>query len=174
MNHKQLMNMHRSLRHEHLTDGTNPPLLDQTGKSSLHWRVAVLSHQGWWLDLRLSSKEWALHRGLYSGAGLIWRWRVRHGLWRCVTASSDWARCHCRQSQRCALQGRHPPPSCGTLPAGSCWHDPPAWQCHQPYCSFCAWFPARQECQRSAMASEEPGSQSHWAYLGHVGSEGEG
>uniref|UniRef100_A0AAZ3Q5W9 Transposase Tc1-like domain-containing protein n=1 Tax=Oncorhynchus tshawytscha TaxID=74940 RepID=A0AAZ3Q5W9_ONCTS len=25
---------------------------------------------------------------------------------------------HCRQSQRCALQGRHPPPSCGTLPAG--------------------------------------------------------
>ena len=27
--------------------------------------------------------------------------------------------CHCRQSQRCALQGRHPPPSCGTLPAGS-------------------------------------------------------
>ena len=31
----------------------------------------------------------------------------------------DCACCHCRQSQRCALQGRHPPPSCRTLPAGS-------------------------------------------------------
>jgi hypothetical protein len=37
-------------------------------KSALHWRVTVLSHQGWWSDSRLSSKEWALHRGLYSGA----------------------------------------------------------------------------------------------------------
>jgi hypothetical protein len=44
-------------------------------------------------------------------------------------------------------------------------HDPPAWQCHQPYCSFCAWFPARQECQCSAMASEEPRSQSHVWHL---------
>ena len=81
--------------------GTNPPLLDQTGlaKSAVHWRVAVLSHQGWWSDSRLPSKEWALHRGLYSGAGSIWRWRVRHGLGECVTASSDWACCHCRQSE---------------------------------------------------------------------------
>ena len=47
-------------------------------------------------------------------------------------------------------------------------------QCHQPYCLFCSWFPARQECQCSAMASEEPGSQSHWACLRPVGSEGEG
>ena len=78
------------------------------------------------------------------------------------------------QSQCCVLQGRHPPPSCGTLPAGSSWPDPPAWQCHQPFYSFCAWFPARQECQSSAMASEELGSQSHWARLGPVGSEGEG
>ena len=46
---------------------------------------------------------------------------------------------------------------------------PPAWQCQQPYCSFCAWFPARQECQCSAMVSEEPESQSHWARLGPVG-----
>ena len=94
--------------------GTNPPSLGKTGlaKSALNRRVPVLSHQGWWLDSRLSSKEWALHWGLYSGAGLIWRWWVRHGLGRCVT---DWACCHCRQSQRCALQGRYPPPSCGTL-----------------------------------------------------------
>ena len=28
-----------------------------------------------------------LHRGLYSGVGSIWSWRVRHGLGRCVTAS---------------------------------------------------------------------------------------
>ena len=55
------------------------------------------------------------------------------GLGRCVTASSDWDCCHYRQSQSCASQGRHPPPSCGTLPAGSFWHDPPAWQCHQQY-----------------------------------------
>ena len=48
------------------------------------------------------------------------------------------------------------------------------WQCHQPYCSFCVWFPARQECQCSSMASKEPGSQSHWVRLGPVGSEGEG
>ena len=39
----------------------------------------------------------------------------------CVTASSDWACCHCRQSQCCVFQGRHPPPSC----AGLSWHDRP-------------------------------------------------
>jgi hypothetical protein len=61
--------------------------------------------------LRLSSKEWALHQGLYSGVGSIWRWRVRHGLGQFVTASSDWACCHFRQSQHCVLQGRHPPAS---------------------------------------------------------------
>jgi hypothetical protein len=58
-----------------------------------------LSHQGWWSDSHLLSKEWVLHRCLYSGAGS--RCRVRHGLGRCVTASSPWA-CHYWQSQHCA------------------------------------------------------------------------
>ena len=48
------------------------------------------------------------------------------------------------------ITGKTSPPSCGTLPAVSSWHDL-AWQCHQSYCSFCAWFPARQECQCSAI-----------------------
>ena len=54
-----------------------------------------------------------------SEMGSIWRWRVSHGLWRCVTESSDCTCCHFWQSQCCALQGRHPPPSCGILPAGA-------------------------------------------------------
>jgi hypothetical protein len=63
--------------------------------------------------LRLLSE--VFHRGLYSGAGSILRWRVRHGLGRCHSMLS-------MQSQYCVLQGRHPPPSCGTLHAGSSSH----------------------------------------------------
>ena len=55
-------------------------------KVLFHWWVKVLSHQWWWSESRFSSKEWALNRGLVSGAGS--RWRVRHGLRQCVIAGN--------------------------------------------------------------------------------------
>ena len=43
---RQVLTRHH--RQQRRPMGTNPPSLDQTGpaKSALHWRVAVLSHQG--------------------------------------------------------------------------------------------------------------------------------
>uniref|UniRef100_A0A4W5MP17 Uncharacterized protein n=1 Tax=Hucho hucho TaxID=62062 RepID=A0A4W5MP17_9TELE len=48
----------------------------------------------------------ALHQGLYSGAGSVWRWRVGHGVGRCVTLRLR--RVECSQSDYMSTKPRHP------------------------------------------------------------------
>ena len=65
------------------------------------------------------------------------------------------------KSQRCALQGRHPPPSCGTFlqahPDMTLQHDNAISHTARSMRDFLQ----DKNVSVPAMASEDPGSQSH-------------